>query len=304
MESGYLLAYPREDYQTMKTMWRSAIASTVLTAAMLAAFVHPALAQTPPPGVPVLLGTTGACDNAVQGGPCTEKSTLVQVDPRNGALVTTIGPVGFTVNGLAWDVTSNKLYATTAVGDVVFHGLITIDTATGAGTPVDQNVVNFGLPADPQFVGSPIHSISIDSAGNMVGWYNKFPPPVGVTDTFVKIDKATGVATAFDNTGISTRTNGLAFAKHDFLWNINPGTAFLLDPADGKPVASKTLSPPKAAALGDFDPVGNQYFGLNFTPGTATAFLIVVDVKKGTTATVGQTVDDLHTLAFIKHLPQ
>jgi hypothetical protein len=274
-----------------------------VAAAMLAAFVHQAPAQNLPPGQPVLLGTTGTCDNANQGGPCIEKSTLVQVDPRNGALVATIGPVGFTVNGLAWDATSNTLYATTALGDTVFHGLITIDPATGAGTPVDPNLVNFGLPADPQFGGSPIHSITIDSSGNMVGWYNRFRP-VGATDTFVKIDKATGVATAFDNTGISTRTNGLSFAKHDALWNINPGTAFLLDPADGKPVATVTLSPPQVAALGDFDPVGDQYYGLSFTPGTPSASLQVVDVKKGTVTTVGQTVDDLHTLTFIRHLSQ
>jgi hypothetical protein len=211
--------------------------------------------------------------------------------------------VGFTVNGLAWDATSNKLYATTALGDVVFHGLITIDPATGAGTPVDPNLVNFGLPPDPNFGGSPIHSITIDSTGNMVGWYNRFPAP-GVTDTFVRIDKTTGVATAFDNTGIVTRTNGLSFAKHDFLWNVSPGTAFLLDPADGKPLASVTVSPNKAAALGDFDPVANQYYGLNFAPGALSAFLVVVDVKKGTATTVGQTVDDLHTLAFVKRLSQ
>ena len=285
----------------MKALWRSAISSTILTAAMLAAFVHQAPAQNPPPGVPVLLGTTGACDNATQGGPCTEKSTLVQVDPRNGALVRTIGPVGFTVNGLAWDATSQKLYATTAVGDVVFHGLITIDPATGAGTPVNPSLVNFGLPPDPQFVGSPIHSIAIDSKGNKVGWYNKFPPPVGVTDTFVRINTATGVATTHKNTRLSTRTNGLAFNNHDYLWNINAGTAYLLDPADGKPFASITLSPPKAAAIGDFNPAGIQYYGLNFAPGTSTAFLLKVNVKNGTVTTVGQTVDDLHTLAFIKH---
>jgi hypothetical protein len=271
---------------------------------MLAAFVHQAPAQNQPPGQPVLLGTTGACDNVNPGGACTEKSTLVEVDPRNGALVRTIGPVGFTVNGLAWDATSQKLYATTAVGDVVFHGLITIDPATGAGTPVNPSLVNFGLPPDPQFGGSPIHSIAINSFGNLVGWYNKFPPPAGVTDTFVRINKATGVATTHENTGLSTRTNGLAFARHDFLWNIIAGTAYLLDPTDGKPVASVTLSPPKAAAIGDFNPVSNRYYGLNFAPGTSTAFLVVVNVKKGKVTTVGQTVDDLHTLAFIKrHQP-
>jgi hypothetical protein len=287
----------------MKTLWRSMVLAAV-AAAMLAAFVHQAPAQNTPPGQPVLLGTTGACDNANQGGPCTETSTLVQVDPRNGARVATIGPVGFTVNGLAWDATSNTLYATTALGDTVFHGLITIDLATGVGTPVDPNLVNFGLPADPRLGEAPIHSITIDSSGNMVGWYNKFPPPVGITDTFVQIDKATGVATAFDNTGLSTRTNGLSFAKHDALWNINPGTAFLLDPADGKQLASVTLSPPTQAALGDFDPVGDRYYGLNFAPGAKTAFLVVVDVKQGSATTVGQTVDDLHTLAFIRRLSQ
>lgn len=275
--------------------------SIMLTLLILAAVVPQTPAQNTPTGAPVLLGTTGACDNANQGGPCIETSTLVQVDPRNGALVATIGQVGFTVNGLAWDATSNTLYATTALGDTTFHGLITIDLATGAGTPVDSSLVNFGLPPDPKFGEAPIHSIAIDSAGNMVGWYNRVVAP-GVTDTFVRIDKATGVATAFDNTGISTRTNGLSFAKHDLLWNISPGIAYLLDPSDGKPIVSVTLTLPKPAAIGDFDPVGNQYYGLNFTPGTPAAFLEVVDVKKGIVTDVGQTVDDLHTLAFIRHL--
>jgi hypothetical protein len=285
----------------MNVLCRSAISSAVLTAAMLTAFVHQAPAQTPPRGQPVLVGTTGACDNNNQGGPCIETSTLVQVDPRNGALVTTIGPVGFTVNGLAWDATSDTLYATTALGDTAFHGLITIDLATGAGTPVDPTLVNFGLPPDPQFVlGAPVHSITIDSFGNMVGWYNRFG--AGVTDTFVRIDKATGVATPFPNTGLFTRFNGLSFAKHDLLWNVTTGTAFLLDPANGQPLATVTLLPPSVAALGDFDPVGDLYYGLNFNSVTGTAFLVVVDVKKGTTTTVGQTVNDLHTLTFIRHL--
>ena len=82
---------------------------------------------------PILLGTTGACNNSGPNTPCTTKSTLVQLNPRTGALIRTIGPVGFTVNGLAWDRTSGKLYATTPPGDQVFHGLITINPFTGAG---------------------------------------------------------------------------------------------------------------------------------------------------------------------------
>ena len=295
----------------MKTLSRSSILATILVVAVLAAFVPQASAQAPPPGAPILLGTTGACNNVKQGGACTQTSTLVQIDPSTGALVAVIGPVGFTVNGLAWDSTTDTLYATTAVGDTAFHGLITIDPTTGAGTPVSAGVVNYGLAPDPRFVGSPIHSLTIDSNGHLAAWYDEFPPPLGVTDTFVTIDKSTGIATEFENTGINTSANGLAFAKHDLLWNVDAPktqpdgtviqTAYLLDPANGKMLDARDVSPPIQAALGDFDPVGNKYYGLNFVGFSSQTALIVIDLKKGTVTAVGQTVDNLHTLAFVKH---
>jgi hypothetical protein len=291
------------------TLRRSALLIAILTAAVLVAIVPLASAQDPPPGQPVLLGTTGACDNLVQGGPCTHTSTLVQVDPDTGALVRVIGPVGYSVNGLAWDMTTNKLYATTAVGDVSFHGLITIDPNTGQGTPVNPAVVNYGLDVTPGTLGSPVHSITIDSNGNAVGWYDEFG--TGVTDTFVTFNKTTGVATEFDNTGLNTGQNGVAFAKHDLLWNIDSPkvvggvvtqTAYLLDTTNGQALDERDVSPPTPAALGDFSPVGNQYYGLKFTVFNPTTFLVVIDLKKGTVTTLGQTVDDLHVIAFVKHL--
>jgi hypothetical protein len=292
------------------TLRRSALLIAILTAAVLVAIVPLASAQDPPPGQPVLLGTTGACDNLVQGGPCTHTSTLVQVDPDTGALVHVIGPVGYSVNGLAWDMTTNKLYATTAVGDVSFHGLITIDPNTGQGTPVNPAVVNYGLDVTPGTLGSPVHSITIDSNGNAVGWYDEFG--TGVTDTFVTFNKTTGVATEFDNTGLNTGQNGVAFAKHDLLWNIDSPkvvggvvtqTAYLLDTTNGQALDERDVSPPTPAALGDFSPVGNQYYGLKFTVFNPTTFLVVIDLKKGTVTTLAQTVDDLHVIAFVKHLP-
>jgi len=301
----------------MKTQSRFSILTAMLAAVVLAAFVPQASAQTLsvvqtlPSGAPVLLGTTGACNNTTLGGPCTQTSTLVQIDPTNGQLVMTIGPVGFTVNGLSWDSTTDTLYATTAVGDTHFHGLITINPTTGAGTPVNATVVNFGLPPDPRFVGSPIHSLAIDSNGHLAAWYDEFPPPVGVTDTFVTIDKSTGIATEFENTGINTNANGLAFAKHDLLWNIDSPktqpdgsmiqTAYLLDPSNGTMLDARDISPPIQAALGDFDPVGNKYYGVNFVAFSPQAALIVIDLKKGTVTAVGQTVDNLHVIAFVKH---
>ena len=301
----------------MKTLSRFATLTFLLAAVTLATFVPQAsaqtmsLVQTLPSGQPILLGTTGACNNTTLGGPCTQTSTLVQIDPSTGALVQVIGPVGFTVNGLAWDSTTDTLYATTAVGDTHFHGLITIDPATGAGTPVNVGLVNYGLAPDPRFVGSPIHSLAIDSNGHLAAWYDEFPPPPGVTDTFVTIDKSTGIATEFENTGINTNANGLAFSKHDLLWNIDAPktqpdgtltqTAYLLNPSNGTMLDARDVSPPIQAALGDFDPVGNKYYGVNFVAFSSQAALIVIDLKKGTVTGVGQTVDDLHVIAFVKH---
>jgi hypothetical protein len=286
---------------------KSPLLACLLAVVVLSALCLQASAQNRLDPSPILVGTTGACNNANQGGPCTQTSMLVQLDPATGQLVQVIGPVGFTVNGLAWDPKSSTLFGSTAIGDAAFHGLITIDLTTGAGTPVNPSVDNFGLPGN-----SPIHSITIGANGKIVGWYDEFAPPAGVTDTFVQIDKKTGIATEHNNTGIDTSQNGLAFDNGNNLWNIDSPrfeagvvtqTAYLLNPVHGKPTFSRPLSPPIAAALGDFSPANNLYYGLNFQAfsHSHTTFIVTVDVSSGNVATLGQTVDNLHTLAFIAH---
>ena len=277
------------------------IALAVLTAAVLAIGSAPVGAARQ-----VLYGTIGACNNATPGGPCTQTSTLVQLDPGTGALLRVIGPVGFTVNGLAWDRKNQTLYASTAIGDVKFHGLIRINPLTGAGKPIDRTVHNFGLAG----ADSPIHSISIDGHGRIVGWYDEFPVGPGQSDTFVKIDKNSGIATEFPNTGIDTAGNGLSFDEVNYLWNIdtprrngtNPltQTAYLMDPMTGKAFKSVSLNPPTNAALGDFNPLNDLYYGLTFDPGTPATSIVVVDPRAGTVTPLGPTVDNLHTLAFAK----
>ena len=292
--------------------------SMILAAALIVAVaVQQASAQSLEPhfanigllfgvGSPVLLGTTGACNNVNPGGPCTQKSTLVLLNAKTGKLIRTLGPVGFTVNGLAWDRTSGNLYASTAIGDVKFHGLITINPKKGTGTPVNPAAVNFGLAGG----ASPVHSIAIDPFGHMVGWYDEFPPPAGVTDTYVRINQLTGVATEFDNTGINTSQNGVAFGEFNLLWNIDSPkfnqvtgistqTAYLLNPFNGTKLFSTLLTPPTPAALGAFHPGTNLYWGLNFDPFLPTTFIEVVDVLNGTVTELGRTVDNLHTLTFI-----
>jgi hypothetical protein len=285
-----------------------ALAAMLVTAPLASAQSAPAAAAL---RQPILLGTTGACHNLFPGGPCTQTSTLVQVDPQTGALIREIGPVGYTVNGLVWDARSRKLYASTSIGDVTFHGLITIDPFTGQGAPVNPAAVNFGLAGDP----SPIHSITIDFLGNMVAWYDE-PPGPGVTDTFVRLNKRTGVAVEFPDTGIDTNQNGLAFQTFGFisiLWNIDspkadPVTgvvaqkAYVINPFTGKPILSRSISPPLNAALGDFNPRTHVYYGLDFPPGrnNPNVNLVVVDPIRGTASMIGPTVPELHVLAFVR----
>ena len=287
----------------MKRFHRSLAVAAALLAAII---VQQAYAIGPPTKPnPILFGTTGACNSEIQGGPCTTQSTLVQINPDTGQLIRKIGPVGYTVNGLAWDPTSGKLYATTPPGDTKFHGLITINPLTGRGKPVNPKAVNFGLAG----VGSPVHSIAIDVFGHMVGWYDEFPPP----DSYVRIDKRTGIATEFGDTDINTSQDGVAFGEFNLLWNIDSPrlqdngeltqTAYILNPFDGKPLSSRLLTPPTAAALGDFNPADNLYYGLNFdtsAPRPFPTFIVVVNPIEGTVTPFGQTVDDLHTLAFVK----
>jgi hypothetical protein len=284
----------------MKKLCRAAIPAAMLAAVILIGFVQ----QMPAQVAPILVGTTGACNNVNQGGPCTQKSTLVQLDPQTGARIRTIGKVGFTVNGLAWDIRTQTLYGSTAIGDTKFHGLITISLKTGVGKPVDKTVVNFGLPLDTG--PSPVHSITIDSLGNMVGWYDEFPvTPAG--DTFVHINQKTGVATEFPNTGVDTSQNGLSFDQSNQLWNIDSPRvvggvvvqiAYILDPLLGTQTFSETLSPPIVAALGDFNPTDNLYYGVSFGPNVPTS-IVVVNLPGGVVTKRFPTVANLHVITFV-----
>jgi len=291
-------------------------ASMIVAAAILLAVVQQASATGLPAQSAILYGTTGACHNQFPGGPCSQTSKLVQLDPVTGALIKTIGEVGYTVNGLAWDWLTRKLYATTAIGDVRFHGLITINPLTGAGTPVNPAAVNFGLAGNP----SPIHSLTIDFFGRMAAWYDEFNGDpifcIPNNDTFVTINKKTGIATEFGNTGIDSNQNGLSFSNFNILYNIDAPrfscdgstltqTAYIIDPSSGKAFCYKQLTPPTAAALGDFNPDNDLYYGLNFDPSTKPprpADIVVIDMRTGIVTRLGSTAADVHTLAFVKTL--
>ena len=147
-----------------------------------------------------LYGTTGAT-----GG-----STLVQLDPVTGALVRTIGPVGYDVNGLAWDPLTQTMYAGTSYNDPVFNGLIAIDLTTGAGAQVGANLWG---SADPDGYPQAAVALTISATGQMFAWCEDcYDITVGYyRDDLVSINRTTGVATRVGDSGISTGALGLDF---------------------------------------------------------------------------------------------
>jgi outer membrane protein assembly factor BamB len=115
-------------------------------------------------------------------------SSLLRLNPSTGA-GTTIGPIGFSTNGLAV-AADGTLYAGTTAGE-----LISINPVTGAGTLVGG------------FGGGLVSSgdLALDSNDNLFGALDQ-----GGTTVLARIDRASGAATVIGATGTSTMY-GLAF---------------------------------------------------------------------------------------------
>jgi hypothetical protein len=114
---------------------------------------------------------------------------LLRLDPWSGA-GTTIGPTGFSTNGLAV-ASDGTLYAGTTTGE-----LITIDPATGAGTAVGSFGGGLTSSGDLAFDAHDVLFGALDKGGTVV---------------LARIDRATGAATVIGPTGTAT-VYGLAFA--------------------------------------------------------------------------------------------
>lgn len=209
-------------------------------------------------------------------------STLVKLDPDTGALIQTIGSVGYTVNGLEW--ANGKLYASTSANDANFpSGLLEINTLTGQGTPIGT-----GFNAPDQAVVS----ITSNSSGQLYGWVE---PSV---DSLAIIDPVTDLATLLGDSDLSTWTLGLAFDANDNLFLVNgDGEVYSIDPANSAATYLYDLT--TMAHHGDFNPLNGRYYGIT-SPWETTKSLIVADLglSSGSVVATLPTVDNLHTITF------
>jgi hypothetical protein len=226
---------------------------------------------------PMLLGTTG------YGGTI---STLVEIDPTTGATIRTIGSVGYAVNALEYDATTGKLYGGTSLNDPTYNGLIEIDLTTGAGTPIGTDGWGFGE-------SSPIIAITVDSTGQMFGWYSW-------TDNLVSINTSTGVATVVgDPFAENTFSNALDFDSSDTLYMINQnGKYYTIDTATAEETYVNQIGSWNSHH-GDFDPTSDLWYSIDWED---PRNLIVTDLSAGSSSSIG-VVGDLHTLTFVESEP-
>ena len=171
-----------------------------------------ALAQT-------LYGANGAQGNI---------SDLYILDPADGSVIENVGSIGFAVTGLAIDPTTDILYGSTGNMDPVFPGyLITIDTATGAGTPVGEISKTNETAAD----------IAFTSDGTLYGWLE------GTTDELIEIDKATGLGAIVGGPSglkVNTYGSGLAASAADELFYTGTGDTLTPTSASCTPSTGRT----------------------------------------------------------------
>ena len=218
-----------------------------------------------------LYGTIGA-----GGTPC----TLVQLDPATGSVVQTIGPVGYAVNGLAFDTSTQVLYASTTQNDATCpRGLITINRTTGAGTIVGCGPTSGEGPA----------LLTSNSSGQLYSWLESS------TDDLISWNKATGVYSApIGDSGLSTGGHTLAFDNSNVLYLLQNDALYTINTATG---ASTLVHTGVASGHhGDFHPTTNRLYVISSVDDPRT--IRVIDVATGSLASEFAAPDGLHTLAF------
>jgi hypothetical protein len=246
--------------------------SLLLCLTALVVLAVPASGQT-------LYGATAA-DN----GP----SDLFTLNPATGALASTIGPIGFSVTGLAFNPLTGVLYgATGTIDDTNPHSLITINTTTGAGTLVGSFSLGSQTLAD----------ITFTSDGTLYGWAQ------GSSDSLATVNLATGAATVVGASGLTTSGSGIAADASDTIYFAGFGDQGALDTINrvtGAATFVGTINgtagrPINALA---FNPVSGVLYGV--VKGTN---LVTIDKSTAALTVVGATVDNLDAIVFSGTFP-
>lgn len=215
-------------------------------------------------------------------------STLFELDPTTGAIISTIGATGFTeVVSLAFDPITGVLYGISNAS----NALITIDTATGAGTLVAR--------LTGPMAGKHAPDMGFASDGTLYTWSEAFP------DRLNAIDVSTGVSTEIGPNPLGTFQFGLDVDSTDTVYIKNgDGMIYTVDKTTGATTFVVDIDPgyqfDNALA---FDSNDNLFTidRVGFPGSSAVGDLYAIDLTTGATTFIGSTgVTSLAGIAFFE----
>jgi len=211
-------------------------------------------------------------------------ANLYVLDPATGAVMSTIGPIGFAVTGMAVHPTTGTLYGVTGAQDPTNPGfLITIDKTTGAGTIVGD--------LDPGST-NPVADITFTSDGTLYGWYQG-------TFELATINLTTGAGAIVGPSSISTFGSGLAASSSNVLFFTGEGSNGALrtvDRATGLTTVVAALDGTTNAPINALAFSGSTLFGSRLT--NPTSELITINTTTAAITVVGPSVNLLDAIVF------
>jgi hypothetical protein len=237
----------------------------------------------------ILSGSALAAVLYAADGAAGHPSSLVTLDQNTGAVVSTVGPIGFAVTGLAVHPATGILYGSTSLGDGTAPGsLLTISKTTGAGTLVGS----FGLG------GFPLPDLTFTSDGTLYGWAR-------LPNALHRVNLVTGKATRVGNFNLGTNFAGLglaAAANGLVLGTVGRGPLFKVDPSTGTALAFTATDwarPASGFGALAFGP-GAVLYGIGPTGEGAElgTFLVKIDLPGGHVTELGPTIAQGDAIAF------
>lgn len=221
----------------------------------------------------------GSIYNSDQGS--TLGSTLVTVNPTTGELVSTIGSIGYHINGLTYDPSTSVLYATTTNWDpTLSNALLVINPITGVGTPVGEGNDSY------------INVVTSNALGELYAWTES-------GDDLVRVNKADGTFTVVGDSNLSTYSQTLAFNKiNGELFLINGGgLIYKVNTETGEVLEIGSVDAEiNGNKLGDISP-DSKFYVLNTADEAGSDTIYVLD-SEGNLVAQYNTVAGLRTLAF------
>lgn len=223
-------------------------------------------------------------------------ANLYILNPRTGAVMRTIGPIGYGITGLAFEPRRGILYGSTGRQDPIAPcSLIRIDTRTGRGTLIG--------PLNCLWDGHKPHSAADISfhprTGVLYGWMEP------QFDDLATINLQTGQATIVGDSRLGTYGSGLAFSPKGTLYFTGDGDDDWLrtiNPKTGKYTNVVIMSGTEGNEIGAlaFGGDRNALYGVrSFGEGASKpGDLIIINTSTGQITSLGQTVPGFSAIAF------